>query len=116
MKEKKILVLLVVFLLVLDVISMAQATGGSTRRKADNADLLFSIENYWEALPLYKELADAEPTNVKYNNRAGICYFFSSHKTKCIPYFEAAEKNWGKDTIPEIYYYLGTAYQMENKF
>ncbi len=94
----------------------AQVSDRKTRRDADNADKLFSAENYWEALPLYKSLADANPSSVKYNNRTGICYFFSPHKTKCISYFEQTIKDWGTDTIPEVYYYLGTAYQMQNQF
>lgn len=117
MHRKKLLSFIVLSLILLSLVSFAQNNlTGSMKRKADNADALFAVENYWEALPLYKEVADANPTNVKYNNRAGICYFYSSHKTKCIPYFEAVTKNWAKDTIYEVYYYLGTAYQMENRF
>lgn len=116
MHRKKQLSLFIVCLSFFHIVSFAQDSEGSTRRKAEKADLLFSIENYWEALPLYKELADANPSSVKYNNRTGICYFFSSHKTRGIPYFEAAVKSWGKDTIPEVYFYLGTSYQMLNQF
>jgi outer membrane protein OmpA-like peptidoglycan-associated protein len=116
MYRKKLQMIFIVSSVFSGSIVFAQDLSGSTKRKADNADQLFSIENYWEALPAYKELADANPTNVKFNNRTGICYFFSSHKTRCIPYFEAAVKNWGKDTIPEVFYYLGTSYQMLNQF
>ncbi|MCC6690468.1 MAG: PD40 domain-containing protein, partial [Bacteroidia bacterium] len=116
MNEKKLFSIFIAFLFLLCFPIVAQETSGNTKRKSDKADLLFSIEDYWGALPLYKELADANPTNVKYNNRTGICYFYSAHKTRSIPYFEAAMKNWGKDTIPEVYYYLGTSYQMLNQF
>src|ERR1035438_797288 len=116
MNKKYTLNEFLIFTFLIYLYSFAQENNRKTRRDADNADKLFSVENYWEALPLYKSLADANPSNVKYNNRTGICYFFSPHRTKCIPYFEQTIKNWGTDTIPEAYYYLGTAYQMLNQF
>ncbi len=116
MNFKKLLSISTLCLLLIIGHSVAQKNTGNLKRMADKADLLFSQENYWEAVVLYKDLAEAEPTNVKYNNRAGICYFMSPQKTKSIPFFEAAEKNWGNDVIPEVYYYLGTSYQMLNQF
>lgn len=96
----------------------ANAQTGKERKLARKADNLFEMAEYPDALPIYLKLLEINPTKALYNYRVGICYFDSTaEKMKSIPYFENANKYFtNKDSIPELYYYLGSSYQMMNKF
>lgn len=74
-------------------------------------------ENYTDAKLMYTDLVKQSPTNDQYNFEAGLSYYFSNfERTKSIPYFESALKNSKEDTIPELQYYLGKAYHLNNEF
>ncbi|MCL4857031.1 MAG: hypothetical protein KJZ55_07145, partial [Flavobacteriales bacterium] len=74
-------------------------------------------EKYTEAQLLYNKLVNAEPTNDVYNFEAGLSYLFSTfQQNKSIPFFEAALQHSSTDTITELYYYLGKAYQLNSEF
>jgi outer membrane protein OmpA-like peptidoglycan-associated protein len=85
-------------------------------RKADN---LFIFGDFKNALPIYQKLQENSPENSQFNYRLAVCYFYASTDVlKCIPFFEKAKKNFNEndeETI-DLYYYLGTAYRMINKF
>jgi outer membrane protein OmpA-like peptidoglycan-associated protein len=74
-------------------------------------------EKYTEAQAEYLKLVNAEPTNDVYNFEAGLSYLFSTfQQNKSVPLFEAALQHSSKDTITELYYYLGKAYQLNSEF
>jgi outer membrane protein OmpA-like peptidoglycan-associated protein len=74
-------------------------------------------EKYTEAQSSYLKLVNAEPTNDVYNFEAGLSYLFSTfQQNKSIPLFEAALQHSSTDTITELYYYLGKAYQLNSEF
>lgn len=74
-------------------------------------------EKYTDAQLLYNKLVNAEPTNDVYNFEAGLSYLFSTfQQNKSIPFFEAALQHSSTDTITELYYYLGKAYQLNSEF
>lgn len=74
-------------------------------------------EKYTEAQAEYLKLVNAEPTNDVYNFEAGLSYLFSTfQQNKSIPLFEAALQHSSQDTITELYYYLGKAYQLNSEF
>ncbi|MBI2281678.1 MAG: hypothetical protein HYU68_13465 [Bacteroidetes bacterium] len=74
-------------------------------------------EKYVDAQNLFQQLVNVEPTNDIYNFEAGLSYFLSTYQqTKSIPYFEAALSNSKQDTIVELLYYLGKAYQLNSEF
>ncbi len=74
-------------------------------------------EQYINAQNEYTKLINAEPTNDIYNFEAGLSYYLSTfQQTKSIPLFEAALQNSKKDTIVELYYFLGKSYQLNSEF
>lgn len=74
-------------------------------------------EKYTEAQAEYLKLVNAEPTNDVYTFEAGLSYLFSTYQqNKSIPLFEAALQHSSADTITELYYYLGKAYQLNSEF
>ncbi|HET6245245.1 MAG: PD40 domain-containing protein [Bacteroidetes bacterium] len=58
------------------------------------------------------KLVERNPDNFNYNYELGLNYYYTFHrKEEALPYFEKAVKNSPKDTIGELFYYLGDLYQ-----
>ena len=115
-QSKSILSTSLIFIAFFYVTSSYASDVNKKSRKADN---YFLFSDYRKALPIYLELIEKNPTDVNYNYRAGVCYLYSNLETfKCISYFETARANIknSKDSIPELFYYMGHAYQMANRF
>ena len=75
----------------------------------------FSHNNFLAAIPIYKQLLKAEPTNVEYNQKIGLCYLYTNiNKSLAIPYLETASKLDKGDK--EVLYHLGLAYQYASRF
>jgi outer membrane protein OmpA-like peptidoglycan-associated protein len=71
---------------------------------------------YGPARIKYLKLIELKPDHFNYNYELALNYYFSYHnKEEAIPYFEKALKNSKKDTVGEIYFYLGELYQISNK-
>ncbi len=83
-----------------------------------NARKHFTEENYKEAKKYYLELINLNGTNSRYLYETGLCFFNSEvEKEKSKEYFEKSLKTMmGKDTIGEVYYYLGRVNQYTNNF
>lgn len=86
--------------------------------------LLF--EEYADALPYYRTLLETYPDNDNYNYRMGICYLnIPGEKAKAIPYLEKAIRNidpkYREGSLkedqapPDVYFYLGRAYRVNNQ-
>jgi outer membrane protein OmpA-like peptidoglycan-associated protein/tetratricopeptide (TPR) repeat protein len=106
------------FLFSFSLLSAGNGETENTKRNARKADNYFVFSNYMDALPLYEELVKEEPNNVEYNYRLGLCYFNSNKDVlKCIPYFEAARKNFTDESMDaDLYLWLGFAYHTTNQF
>jgi YHS domain-containing protein len=96
-------------------------------KKFSDAEYHLQYQNYAEALPLYVELADADPNNANVNYKAGFCYLKTAgQKAKAISYLEKAVTNASRNyeefaatekRAPEVAFYdLGSAYQLTNQF
>lgn len=100
---------------VLSVATFAQELNKNKTLRLARKDLY--KEKYTEAQTEYLKLVNAEPTNDVYNFEAGLSFLFSTfQQNKSIPLFEAALQHSSQDTIKELYYYLGKAYQLNSEF
>lgn len=87
------------------------------RKTLKQARKAFYKENYVESQNSYLKLINVEPTNDVYTFEAGLSYYYSTfQQKKSIPLFEAALQNSQEDTIAELFYFLGKAYQLNNEF
>ncbi len=60
-------------------------------KKFSDAEYHLQYKNYNEALPLYVELANADPNNANVGYKAGFCYLMiSGDKSRAIPFLERA--------------------------
>lgn len=76
-------------------------------------------EKYDDAKQKYSSLIKANPTNSIYNFEGGLSYYFSNQeRIKSTPLLENAinTQNEEEDFIPEMYYFLGKSYQLNNEF
>ena len=118
--EKKIVVVLlnIIFLSATSFIASAQETGAdkivSDKKLFKQSEQLFIKGEYEEARKKLKELIQRDPENFIYNYRLGINYYYTYHqKEAALPYFETAVDHLPKDTVGEIFYYLGDLYQRQ---
>lgn len=75
----------------------------------------FSHNNFFAAIPVYKQLIKQEPDNAEYNHKLGLCYLYTNiNKALAIPYLEKASQQ--EKTDKDIWYDLGLAYQYAAKF
>ena len=74
-------------------------------------------DSYDEAKSLYLLLVQRDSANSLYNYECGLNYFLNLfEQPKSLPFFEKALKYSTQDTIDKVYYYLGEAYQLTNKY
>ena len=83
----------------------------SQARKAADNDV------YDEAKTIYLILVSRDSTNPLYNYECGLNFFLNLfEQPQSLPYFEKALKYSTKDTIEKVFYYLGQAYQLNNRY
>lgn len=71
--------------------------------------------NYQKALKEYLVAQKFNPNNGHLNFKVGVCYAYSTDPTKCIEFFKKAN-TLDPACDPFMNYYLGYAYQLEEKF
>lgn len=71
--------------------------------------------NFQKALKEYLVAQKFNPNNGQLNFKVGVCYAYSTDPTKCIEYFKKAN-TLDPACDPFLNYYLGYAYQLEEKF
>jgi outer membrane protein OmpA-like peptidoglycan-associated protein/tetratricopeptide (TPR) repeat protein len=71
--------------------------------------------NFQKALKEYLVAQKFNPNNGHLNFKVGVCYAYSTDPTKCIEYFKKAN-TLDPSCDPFMNYYLGYAYQLEEKF
>ncbi len=115
---KRIFTFLCCITIALSSFNGLRAESGKEKRLYKKANRSYMVGDYGRSIPLFKDLVLLSPNNFAYNYKLGVSYFYSSNasdKLNALPFFEAALKNM-KDTLPEIYYYLGRTYQIAHKF
>ena len=101
-----------VFLLHMDV----RAQSDREKKLRNLAEKSYEKGDVQEARKSYLQLLTLSPNTYEYNYKTGICIFISpTEKAKSLAYFEKAEKE-NKDSIAEVYYYLGMSYHYNHKF
>lgn len=104
----------VVLISLLSGLTFAQPKTGKVVDPGD-AKEHFSHNNFFAAIPIYKQLLKEEPTNLDYNHKLGLCYLRTNiNKSLAIPYLETASKQAKADK--QIMFDLGLAYQYAGKF
>ncbi len=111
--EKPILLLLV--LLFAASITVAQKSPASEADLKKQAEKLFEKQNYEEATPMYSQLLSLYTHEAIYNYRYGLCLLLSGKdKTGAATYLEVAAK--AKQTVPDVYFYLGRSYMFMDHY
>src|ERR1039458_8086541 len=90
----------------------AQKDAARLLEKARNS---FDQGYYNSAVVIYNKLIQSDSGNVEYNYEIAQAYYLSdSLKLKSIPYFEFTLTH-SRDSLPELYYFLGKAYQLDSR-
>jgi hypothetical protein len=72
---------------------------------------------YDEAKTMYLILLQRDSVNPLYNYECGLNFFLNLFEQPLsLPYFERTIQYSGKDTITKAFYYLGQAYQLNNRY
>lgn len=104
MKFTKIIFLLGTFL----IANLAIGQTGAEKKLLKKARKSLAEANYDLAKKQYEDLISLNPQDPLYHFEAGVTYFNSYYqREKALPHFENALKASVKDTISEIYFYLG---------
>ena len=78
---------------------------------------LYADGDYNQAKKNYLQLLRMDSTDATYNFELGTNYFDSPYeKLKALPYFEKALRFSAGDTVGELFFYLGKAYHLANRF
>ena len=73
--------------------------------------------NYKVAKNLYLQLLAIDSCNFDYNYELALLFFYElNKKNEAIYYFETASHYMTKDTIPDLYNYLGQAYYAAHRY
>lgn len=99
-----------------------QLSSQNLDEKYNIAEEFLYDENFSEAIPLYKDLVEAEPKNSDFHFKLGFCYLQTHfqkdkaiyHLEKSIEYMSGKQKE--KDAPIDAYYYLGRAYHATYHF
>lgn len=75
----------------------------------------FEVDEFNNALPLYKKIDSLKPNDPETLYKLGICYFYAPNsRKKSLPYFEKVRAT--NLVYKDLDYYLGCIYQLEHKF
>ena len=122
---KTILLFAVLFLLALGA-SASGAKKSDQEKKFDLAMKYVHIEHYTEALPLIKDLYNADSTNANLNYLMGVCLLANGNDlNRACALLERAKKTATSEYVPSLfserrtpiyaYYYLGVCYAQMNR-
>lgn len=86
----------------------------SGKPEAQQADSLFNVGKYAQALPLMQELHNQYPKDYHYNYALGVCYINTSRRAElAIPYLSKASAG---EVPNKVYFYLAEAYRKIYRF
>lgn len=113
----QVLVILWTFLII-SFSASSQATNANELKKlADKAQNHLKLEEYAEAYTLYSQLIELDSNIAMHHYGKALAIFEGSFsKTQALPYFENAYIKGIKQEKPEIFYYLGRVYQLNQNF
>lgn len=111
---------LIAFSLILAFSQNLNAQGKPSKTEkalAKQAYLKLDLEQYKEAIEDYQQLLRMKPNHPQYNFEIGVAYLRSPKEFPlAAQYFEKALKYSTTDTIEELFYYMGKAYQNNHDF
>ncbi|MDD4745750.1 MAG: hypothetical protein PHW19_00575 [Salinivirgaceae bacterium] len=111
MKGIKFFSYIAIFQLLFPLIIYAQEADPVLEKLYLQARREYNRGNFVDAANQYKDLVDRDPNSFLYNYELGLlCFYELNNKKSSIRYFNSAIDNM-KDTIIDIYNYLGQAYQ-----
>jgi len=115
-KLKWIKVILIYFLLLSVYPIIGQDANKSESSLIKNAEHLFELNEYQQALPLFAQLVSVHPNEPVFNFKFGVCTLFGDRddKSRPIRYLKNAEK--GLKNKHELNHYLGLAYYQNGEF
>ncbi|MGE0077245.1 MAG: OmpA family protein [Bacteroidales bacterium] len=110
----------------LSILGTTTAQNNDFKQTFTDAEYYFLMQDYREALPLYRKLYGMDSTNANINFRLGQCYLnIPGIKYKAIPFLEQATKNittkYNEGSYKETHaptiaiFHLGEAYMVSNK-
>lgn len=95
----------------------AQPSATPTELLQISGNEIFRNADYAAALAAFLELERRNVSDPMLKYKIGFCYFNSpNHKVKAVGYFEYAVKAKNEAVPPEVFYYLGRLYHLENRF
>jgi tetratricopeptide (TPR) repeat protein len=93
----------------------SQSRPTKVKWEPEDAEEHFKQRNYIMALPMFKELARKEPTDLNYNYKAALCYLYTNvDKPAAAQYLEVVTKD--PKCKNEAWFWLGKAYHLGNRF
>lgn len=111
-KKKAVKLLIVTVMLAVMQPLFAQKDKG-TIKKMKEADNLVLLNDYYNALDIYKEIWAKDSSDAKLAYQVGFCmYNMRSTKSGALPYFEKALKGG----VEKASYYLGNLYHLDFRF
>ena len=113
-KRVKLFGLILLVLLGFSLSSHAQLDEKKTLRQAQR---FFLFEDFNRAAENYKLLADSFPEVFKYNYEIALLLFYElDKKPSSVSYLNKAISLMAKDSLPQLYLYLGQAYQAKGRY
>lgn len=104
----------ITFLILFLCLSGISQTLNGKKTEIEDADEHFGKRNYPMAIAVYKVELKKDPSNSKIKYKLGICYLNTRiNYSEAITYLEQYAQDPKSDD--EVYFYLGRAYQLNNK-
>ena len=100
------------FLIVISLNSFSQRNNKIIKQKLKEANYYYQYDNFYFALPVFKEILQLDTLNLEAEFKYGVCLFnVVDNKSKSKQYFEKT-----KHIFPDSYFYLGRIFHSEELF
>jgi outer membrane protein OmpA-like peptidoglycan-associated protein len=106
---------LIIITLLISKFFMFDIFAQSDRGLIEVADEVYKFGDIKDALEIYKQAVEANPENAYAQYMTGKCYLESVNKEKSLPFLQKALQ-LDDHIVPNIYYLIGTAYQLSYDF
>jgi hypothetical protein len=112
MKLNKTIILIVLIVISIGVFSQEGTYDKYYKKTLTQANQEYSYENYFIALPLYRQLYEIDSLNYEVNYKMATCLFLTKrNKVQSERYFE-----YSKEKYIDSYFYLARIYFFKEKF
>jgi len=109
-------VVLLLLLIIAIVVVQGQQANMTEEDIIAEAQLLFDLEKWQEALPLFAQLVSVHPEKPEYNYKFGVCTLLGNRtdRRRPIRYLSKAYKSMADN--PDLLFYLGMSYYQNQEF